>query len=501
MRRRRRRRRGRRSRTISSTSRGCPARPASPRASSTKCAARTCWSSRAGSASRRTTSGPGQAEAARRVHPGRLGRERLLAERGHGARHEAQADHRRARSSPHRRRPHGAVPAERQHVEPEAAGAGSTSSRTRTRRNEADRQLRRACRPATRRAASRTASTSGPAAPRGAATSLARSDPGPDRAGPVHVHRDVGNGRPIWVTDLTNPRKPEVSDQPIDIWRNDGYTDYSHDVDEDDEGIAWVSGRGGIRGYATDGTTAIRTRTATARPRRSSRCWWPAAASRGTAQPAMLHAQLRPSDRRLGPRLGRQAGQRARRHRGGLHDAVRGHGKIVLSDLTDSWGGEPASKSSLTAPYRMKALDSFHPFIDTPETADPSARVLGPLLRDRGLDARRRLVRPGPAPAGHRQRARRPPDRLLPRHRHGRRDEPDLELVGHGVQGAAPQGDLVYLFDMSRGVEILRMKKGAHHSADEVRDRAEREGGPVRRSAGLVAQRRRRHGFVCPLFL
>ena len=27
------------------------------------------------------------------------------------------------------------------------------------------------------------------------------------------------------------------------------------------------------------------------------------------------------------------------------------------------------------------------------------------------------------------------------------------------------KGDLVYLFDMSRGVEVLRMKKGAHASA------------------------------------
>ena len=63
----------------------------------------------------------------------------------------------------------------------------------------------------------------------------------------------VGDGRPIWVTDLRNPAKPQVSDEPIDLWRNDGYTDYSHDVDEDAQGIAWISGRGGIRGYATRG--------------------------------------------------------------------------------------------------------------------------------------------------------------------------------------------------------------------------------------------------------
>jgi hypothetical protein len=34
-----------------------------------------------------------------------------------------------------------------------------------------------------------------------------------------------GDGRPIWVTDLRNPRKPKVFEHPIDLWRNDGATD------------------------------------------------------------------------------------------------------------------------------------------------------------------------------------------------------------------------------------------------------------------------------------
>ena len=48
-----------------------------------------------------------------------------------------------------------------------------------------------------------------------------------------------GDGRPIWVTDLRNPTNPKVFPEPIDLWRNDGLTDYSHDVDVDDQGIAW----------------------------------------------------------------------------------------------------------------------------------------------------------------------------------------------------------------------------------------------------------------------
>ena len=40
---------------------------------------------------------------------------------------------------------------------------------------------------------------------------------------------------------------------PVDLFRRDGATAYSHDVQVDDMGIAWVSGDGGTRGYWTEG--------------------------------------------------------------------------------------------------------------------------------------------------------------------------------------------------------------------------------------------------------
>ena len=40
---------------------------------------------------------------------------------------------------------------------------------------------------------------------------------------------------------------------PVDLFRRDGVTAYSHDVQVDDAGVAWVSGDGGTRGYWTDG--------------------------------------------------------------------------------------------------------------------------------------------------------------------------------------------------------------------------------------------------------
>jgi hypothetical protein len=60
-------------------------------------------------------------------------------------------------------------------------------------------------------------------------------------------------GRPIFVTDMRDPRSPKVNPTPIDTARNDGRTDYAHDVQVDDAGVAWVSGRGGVRGYWTKG--------------------------------------------------------------------------------------------------------------------------------------------------------------------------------------------------------------------------------------------------------
>ena len=117
-----------------------------------------------------------------------------------------------------------------------SARAASTSSPTPTRRTCARSATSSRCRPATRRAASRTAATSGPAARRGANNQPRSARPRPDRrlgSGDEPARRrrpaDLGH-RPA------QPDDPKVSDEPVDLWRNDGYTDYSHDVDEDDAG-------------------------------------------------------------------------------------------------------------------------------------------------------------------------------------------------------------------------------------------------------------------------
>ena len=92
--------------------------------------------------------------------------------------------------------------------------------------------------------------------------------------------------------------------QPVDLFRRDGDTAYSHDVQVDDAGVAWVSGDGGTRGYWTDGRTTTRSSAATATPaaeagavrrRRPAARRWPRTRRR-------LRAQRRAPDRPRTPR-------------------------------------------------------------------------------------------------------------------------------------------------------------------------------------------------------
>ena len=64
---------------------------------------------------------------------------------------------------------------------------------------------------------------------------------------------DWTGGRPVFATDVRDATHPKPCGEPIDTHRNDGKTDYTHDVQVDSNGVAWVSGSGGIRGYWVTG--------------------------------------------------------------------------------------------------------------------------------------------------------------------------------------------------------------------------------------------------------
>jgi hypothetical protein len=277
--------------------------------------------------------------------------------------------------------------------------------------------------------------------------------------GPL-VEGGRGDGRPIWVTDLRDAENPRTYSRPIDLWRNDGWTDYSHDVDVDSEGIAWTSGRGGILGYATSGYRRDpRTdRWRTARP------WDPVLVAgggvAGTNQPAMfMHNSTHPLDGTVAAQ-----GVSARDVLIGTEEdftlPCAASGRIVVSSLAGSWGGEPAAGSTPERPYRMEALDTFHPAQDTAETVNPelgcsahyfelAGATLGAAWYGQGL-------------------------RLL-----DVSDARDVRQVGYfRVTGTDPaanpssnawdlawRGERVYLFDMNRGVEVLRLRGGPGEAA------------------------------------
>ena len=75
-------------------------------------------------------------------------------------------------------------------------------------------------------------------------------------------------GVPAFVTDVRDPLHPYTYAKPVDTKRNNNTTAYTHSVDVDQNGLAWTSGFGGVRGYYTNGMhtdpTTGQTRMATA---------------------------------------------------------------------------------------------------------------------------------------------------------------------------------------------------------------------------------------------
>ena len=87
-----------------------------------------------------------------------------------------------------------------------------------------------------------------------------------------------GDGRPIWVTDLRDPAEPKVFGNPIDLWRNDQATDYSHDVRSTRRASRGSAAAAAFAAMRRRAATAIRSRTWSATPTRGTRSSSPAAA-------------------------------------------------------------------------------------------------------------------------------------------------------------------------------------------------------------------------------
>jgi hypothetical protein len=307
-----------------------------------------------------------------------------------------------------------------------------------------------------------------------------------------------GDGRPIWVTDLTDPYNPRVFPDPIDLWRNDGATDYSHDVDVDANGIAWTSGRGGLLGYATSG----KWRDPRTDRVRLAKPWNPILVAgggieggdNGVAQPQndFIHNSARPLDGSIHA-SGVPDGNIALVTEEDFAQPCSASGRIVAVDITDSLGGEPANNSTPAQPYRMKALSAFHPTQDGAPAISPSTSCSAHYFE----------VSSSTIAAGWYGQGVRLIDAS---------DARNLRQVGYyyvigtaaatnpssNVWDTAWRGDLVYVFDMSRGIEILRLKSGPSASASlpTVESPPMREDPLAARPIASLDTR----GLVCPLF-
>lgn len=205
-------------------------------------------------------------------------------------------------------------------------------------------------------------------------------------------------GRPIFVTDIRNPNKPYTYPEPIDVGRRDGQTDYSHDVQVDNEGIAWVSGRGGVRGYWTRGLhwDPVQGR------RRAATAWDPVPYAGGGVDKVggisingAVHNSERPVDGRgvaggLG-RLDPERGHVPNADDGADLDAsgfepgellyiahekfdasCANTGRFYIASLEGSYDGE-GWKSTPDNPFRLKTISSWSPYEQEGSNANTSS--------------------------------------------------------------------------------------------------------------------------------
>ncbi|MFE0026257.1 LVIVD repeat-containing protein [Amycolatopsis sp. NPDC059021] len=164
-------------------------------------------------------------------------------------------------------------------------------------------------------------------------------------------------GRPIWVTDVRDPRNPKVSPQPIELARNDGKTDYVHDVQVDKNDVAWVSGRGGVRGYWTDGVH----RDPVQGKMRRATAYAPVPYAGGgvaeTAAPSkFMHNSFHPANRRDdGAWRGHDLVYATEES---FVDGCAGDGVLTISSLEGSYGGE-GWKSTPDKPFRLRTVGTW----------------------------------------------------------------------------------------------------------------------------------------------
>ena len=174
-------------------------------------------------------------------------------------------------------------------------------------------------------------------------------------AGPAAAATDPSDwgGRPVWALDMTDPAHPVKCPKPIDADENDGKTDYTHDVQVDSRGIAWISGSGAVRGYWVNGTHK---NAKTGRMQKATGCDPVPYAGGGTdlgqlkTRDGVMHNSLRPAY------LGGDVVLATEEVTGTSNCNAAGH--LAAYDISNTFGGA-GFRSTPTHKFRMKLLSTW----------------------------------------------------------------------------------------------------------------------------------------------
>jgi hypothetical protein len=289
--------------------------------------------------------------------------------------------------------------------------------------------------------------------------------------GPVAGVQQPGDwgGRPIFATDVTDPMNPVACPDPIDVGRNDGVTDYAHDVQVDEAGVAWVSGAGGVRGYWTSGKHR---NPLTGKTEEATGCKPIPYAGGGTPESATPSRFMHNSWRNINASIGGKKGAVLYGTEENVTSDCRTSGRFTTYDLRGSYNGEGWKNIDKTH-FRMKALDTFTPEGQRGSEGCDSAHYFA----DRGDE----LLAGAYYSAGTRFL-----DVSNPK---------DIRQIGYYVPSDANvwaaywHDGLVYIADNARGVDIVKFKGGSSARAVTA---------PVSTNVQPLDFSARGH-FMCPL--
>ncbi len=324
---------------------------------------------------------------------------------------------------------------------------------------------------------------------------------GPASSASQRSELDWAGGRPIIVTDIRDPANPvSYPNQPVDLFRQDGTTAYSHDVDVDATGVAWVSGLGGMRGYWTDGvhedplTGEVR-RATPVDPIPYGGGGFPDDAVDEVNNPGgWMHNGLRPAgkDIKHGPKLG-QGYKPGELVMGTEEDFNRttcdGEGQFTIASLEGSYDGE-GWRSTPEDPFRLKTVGTWSP-------KDKEGTIQLNSCSAHYFDLQNRLVAYGWYGQGTRILDISDPENPI--------QVAYFRPDGGNVWASYWYGKYVIVADNARGIDILKLdtgaKKASRSGKEVVAPRMSRaQQAFLRKSARTSWAPDPQLGWACPLF-